>query len=74
MAYGEFERSRTTDIFPAVLLVGVGVALGVLVGMLTAPAEGSRTRQRFGELISRGKEKVQHLRNQSHEQNEELAS
>jgi gas vesicle protein len=74
MAYGEFEKSRTTDIFPAVVLVGVGVALGVLVGMLTAPAEGSKTRQRFGEFIGRSKEKMQHLRNQSHEQYEELAS
>jgi gas vesicle protein len=72
MAYREFEKSRATDILPAVVLVGVGVALGVLVGLLTAPEEGTKTRRRFGEFIGRSKEKMQH-RNQ-HEQFEELAS
>jgi gas vesicle protein len=74
MAYGESEKSRSNDILPAILLVGVGIAVGVVVGLLTAPTEGGKMRQKFGEFIGRGKEKMQRFRNQTHEQFEELSS
>ncbi|MDE3125896.1 MAG: YtxH domain-containing protein [Bacteroidota bacterium] len=56
------------------LLVGIlsGVAAGVAIGLLTAPAKGSETRKKIADAADDLKHKLRHLRGQANSELDEL--
>lgn len=58
------------------LLIGVlsGLVAGVAIGMLTAPASGSETRQKISDSADEVKKKLRRLRGQAADELDELKS
>lgn len=58
------------------LLIGVlsGLVAGVAIGMLTAPAKGSETRQKISDSAEELKRKIRRLRGQAVDELDELKS
>ena len=64
-----FRRKRTADwILPAVAGLGVGLAAGLGLGMLYAPATGEEARLRLRERASRVKDRAASLASRAKDQ------